>query len=414
MNRFSSVKFGDVATFKYGKMPEKEKIVSTGGYPIFTGYRVAGYYQDCMYDEPQLVVVARGVGGTGNVVISPPKSYITNISIVAELDVKRCSREYLKYYFALNNLRYLDSGSAQSQITILDLKNLTIELPTNTEQRAIVALLGAMDDKIELNSRMNATLEAAARALFKSWFVDFDPVKAKMAGNQPFGMDAAAALFPARLTESELGDIPEGWQPKEIGNLVKVTGGGTPSTTNPDFWADAGHYWATPKDLSNLNSPVLLKTERQISAAGLGAISSGLLPEGTVLMSSRAPIGYIAIAEVPIAINQGFIALICSDALPNLFVWLWLHQNMDAIKGRANGSTFQEISKSNFRPLPVVLPSPKVLAAFTEITSPLWNKIVSNHKENERLIKGRDYLLPKLISGEIRIPDAEKFVKGLV
>ena len=350
--------------------------------------------------------------------ISEPTTFESSI-IRARPDPNLADSFYLYYFFRSPHGAYkLDTikrSVAVSGITGADLVGLEIPVPDLPIQKAIATILGALDDKIELNSRMNATLEAAARALFKSWFVEFDPVKAKMAGNAPFGMDAAtAALFPARLTESELGDIPEGWQPKEIGDLVKVAGGGTPSTANPEFWADAGHYWATPKDLSNLNSPVLLRTERQISAAGLGSISSGLLPKGTVLMSSRAPIGYIAIAEVPVAINQGFIALICSDALPNLFVWLWLHQNMDAIKGRANGSTFQEISKTNFRPLPAVLPSPKVLAAFTEIASPLWNKIVSNQKENERLIKGRDYLLPKLISGEIRILAAEKFVEGLV
>jgi type I restriction enzyme S subunit len=194
--------------------------------------------------------------------------------------------------------------------------------------------------------------------------------------------------------------------------VVRIVGGSTPSTDNPAYWAGGIHYWATPKDLSNLNSPVLLRTERQITDAGLQGISSGLLPKGTVLMSSRAPIGYIAIAEVPVAINQGFIALACDGQLPNMYILQWVHHNMDAIKGRANGSTFQEISKSNFRPLPVVVPTPTVVAAFSDAAEPLWKKIVSNQKEINRLTRTRDYLLHKLISGDIRIPDTEKFVEA--
>jgi type I restriction enzyme S subunit len=249
--------------------------------------------------------------------------------------------------------------------------------------------------------------------LFKSWFVDFDPVRAKMEGKQPFGMDTAtAALFPSRLIPSSLGDIPEGWAVDEIGNVVTAVGGSTPSTEKPEYWAGGHHAWATPKDLSNLKSPVLLTTERQITDAGISVISSGLLPAGTVLMSSRAPIGYIAIPEVPVAVNQGFIAMVCNKKLPNLYVWLWTHNNLDTIKNHSNGSTFQEISKGSFRPLPCIVPTDPVLQKFQEIISPVWQKIVSNTKETVSLEKQRDYLLPKLISGDIRIPDAEKFMEA--
>jgi type I restriction enzyme S subunit len=198
-------------------------------------------------------------------------------------------------------------------------------------------------------------------------------------------------------------DLPKGWRESTIGEEVRVVGGSTPSTSKPEFWEGGTNHWATPKDLSNLSSPVLLDTERRITDAGLQEISSGLLPVGTVLLSSRAPIGYLVIAEVPVAVNQGFIAMICDKLLPNYYVWLWVSQNMEAIKARANGTTFMEISKSNFRPLPVVVPPPPVLDEFKRQVAPLHQRIVSNLQESRTLATLRDALLPKLLSGELRV-----------
>lgn len=289
--------------------------------------------------------------------------------------------------------------------------------PPIEEQRAIAHILGTLDDKIELNRQQNETLEAMARALFKAWFVDFEPVRAKMEGRWQRGQSRPGLpahlydIFPDRLVELELGEIPEGWRHSTIGEEVTVCGGSTPSTKEPEFWEGGHHCWATPKDLSDLKFPVLLDTDRKITDAGLAKISSGLLPVGTVLLSSRAPIGYLAIAEVPTAINQGFIAMKCDGALPNVFVLPWCRESMDAIVGNANGSTFQEISKSNFRPLRVVVPSEPVLTSFTRSAVSLYRQLAENERESRSLAQLRDTLLPKLISGELRVPDAEAFLK---
>jgi len=293
-------------------------------------------------------------------------------------------------------------------------------LPPINEQRAIAHFLGTLDDKIELNRKQNETLEAMARALFKAWFVDFEPVRAKMEGRWQRGLSLPGLpahlydLFPDRLVESELGEIPEGWRHSTIGEEVTVCGGSTPSTKEPEFWEGGQHCWATPKDLSALKFPVLLDTDRKITDAGLAKISSGLLPVGTVLLSSRAPIGYLAIAEVPTAINQGFIAMKCDGALPNVFVLPWCRESMDAIVGNANGSTFPEISKSNFRPLRVVVPSDPVLTSFTRSAVSLYRQLAENERESRSLAQLRDTLLPKLISGELRVGDVDKFLGGVI
>jgi len=290
-------------------------------------------------------------------------------------------------------------------------------LPPLPEQRAIAHILGTLDDKIELNRRMSQTLEAMAQALFKAWFVDFEPVRAKLEGRWQRGQSLPGLpaelydLFPDRLVDSELGQIPEGWEVKAINDLAEVVGGSTPRTERAEYWEGGTYHWVTPKDLSGLSLPVLLDTERKITDAGLAQISSGLLPKGTVLLSSRAPIGYLAIAEVPVAINQGFIAIKPRFGVSNLFLLRWAGAFHDEIVSRANGSTFLEISKSNFRQIRIVAPSSSVMDAFDRLSRSMYYKVVENERESRALAGLRDALLPKLIRGEMRVKDAERFLK---
>lgn len=293
------------------------------------------------------------------------------------------------------------------------IKSVEIPLPPVPVQRAIAHILGTLDDKIELNRRMNETLEATSRALFKSWFVDFDPVRAKVEGRRTSDMDAETAkLFPSAFEDSELGKIPKGWKIVSLADLATVVGGSTPSTKEAGFWEKGVHYWATPKDLSALTTPVLLATERKITEAGLSQIGSGLLPAGTVLLSSRAPIGYLAIAEMPVAINQGFIGMLPCEAVPSPFLLRWAESAHEEIVSRANGSTFLEISKSNFRPILVVRAPPSILAAFGSIAGRLYRRLVANEREGQILANIRDTLLPRLLSGELHIAAAGRIVKA--
>ena len=250
---------------------------------------------------------------------------------------------------------------------------------------------------------MNATLEAMARALFQSWFVDFDPVRAKLDGRQPVGLErTTAALFPSTFYDSEAGHIPKDWTIKPVGEIVDCVGGGTPSTAEPKYWEGGTHHWTTPKDFSSLQAPVLLDTDRKLTDAGIAKISSGLLPAGTLLLSSRAPVGYLAIAAMPVAINQGFIALKCNEHASNFFMLNWCQTNMTEIESRATGTTFAEISKQNFRPIRVVLPPKELVAAFTKNVAPLYAQITANLHQSRTLATLRDALLPKLLSGEIK------------
>lgn len=336
------------------------------------------------------------------------------------------------------------NGSTIKNVSLKLIRDYEFTLPPKVVQDRIAEILSSLDKKISVNENMNIILEQMAQALFKSWFVDFEPVKAKMTVLEAGGsqedatlaamtaisgkdadalaiferenpeqyaeLKATAELFPSAMQESELGEIPEGWVLSEIGAQIDIAGGATPPTKTPEFWNNGDIHWTTPKDLSNVEEKILLHTERKITKAGLDKISSGLLPVNTVLMSSRAPVGYLAIAKVPVAINQGYIAMKCNKELSPEFVLQWCSANMPEIVSRASGTTFAEISKKNFNPIPLVMPPVELVKSYTKQASAVYSLIENNMRENNSLTQLRDTLLPKLLSGEITLPEAEQAV----
>lgn len=252
-------------------------------------------------------------------------------------------------------------------------------------QRSIGCITRALDDKIDSNRRLAKALEETLASVFRGRFVEF----------------VGESIF----VETELGPLPKEWTVAPIGDVLKVVGGGTPSTKEPRYWQGGMHCWATPKDLAGARFPVLLDTARHITDEGVRRISSRLLPKRTVLLSSRAPVGYTTMSMVDIAVNQGFIAIPPSDAVPSEYVLLWLRDNMDRIKAHAGGTTFAEISKRAFRPLLMPVPPAWALTEFEQAARPTFDLLAGQEREVHALSKVRDTLLPKLLSGEIRVAD---------
>ena len=379
----------------------------SGSYSQFVAQE--GVPKQCIANSEELIYTRTGQVGF---VFTNKVGVVHNNCFKVTPKDDRLSRRYLYWYLRQESVRsYVNtvaSGSVQKDLNHSAFKTLKIPLPDLEAQRKIDSILSSLDDRISLLRATNTTLEAIAQALFKSWFVDFDPVHAKMQGRAPEGMDeATAALFPDSFEESELGAVPKGWHVMPVGDAVETVGGATPDTKTPEYWEPAEHHWTTPKDLSGIASPVLLGTERKLSDAGLKKISSGLLPVGSLLMSSRAPIGYLALTKVPMAINQGYIAIPPGGKLSPLYMLFWCQTNMDNIKGRANGSTFMEISKKAFRPIPVLVPSLAVLDAFEAVTAHLFGRLVENEKQAQSLASIRDVLLPRLISGQLQLDSME-------
>jgi type I restriction enzyme S subunit len=394
---------GEFVTLQRGHdLPDERR--RPGQVPILGSFGITGWHDEAKAPGPG-VTLGRSGASFGVVSYSAADYWPLNTALYV-VDFHGNDERFAYYFLKEFDFTGYNSGSAQPSLNRNFIHPVPVEVPPLAEQRAIAHILGTLDDKIELNRRMNDTLEAMARALFKSWFVDFDPVRAKAEGRDPSLPKPLADVFPDSFEDSELGEIPKGWKVKPVGDLADVVGGTTPSTKEPEFWDGGTHAWATPKDLAGLSVPVLLDTERRITAAGLAQVGSGLLPKGTVLLSSRAPIGYLAIAELPVAINQGFIAMTPKTGTSNLFLLLWARAAHENILSRANGSTFLEISKANFRPIPVVTPRDVVMRAFEHQARAFYGRIVESERESRTLAACRDALLPKLVSGDLRVPGA--------
>jgi len=281
--------------------------------------------------------------------------------------------EYAGFYFRSSSFRAsvvsISSITTRASLNNEMLNALSIVVPSIEEQYLIAGTLKDLHDKIDLLRRQNTTLEKMAETLFKQWFVE---------------------------------EAKDEWEEGILDEILTVKGGTTPSTSISEYW-DGNIHWTSPKDITNLDSIYLFDTERKITELGLKKIGSGLLPKGSLLMSSRAPVGALAFAEIPLAINQGYIGIIDDKGFSKEFIYLWLKINMDTVQSYSNGSTFLEISKSAFKSLAISKPPRELRDKFQLMSRPLFEKIKANQVQIITLTKLRDTLLPKLMSGEVLI-----------
>jgi type I restriction enzyme S subunit len=295
---------------------------------------------------------------------------------------------YLKSPIGQHQLKRRISGTAAEGIRQAELVQIEIDMPEDlSTQRRIASILSAFDNKIELNNMINQALGQMAQAIFKEWFVDF-----RFPGHEK-----------VKMVDSELGKVPEGWEVVKFGDVFDIYGGGTPKTTESSYWLNGDIYWATPSDFTKLNTYITDDTERKITKKGLDNSSATLLPSGSVLMTSRATIGCLAISKVPISTNQGFISFVCKDYPSNIYLLHELICRVNEIKALAIGSTFPEISRSVMRGIALLLPPRKLTIKFTEIVGNKYKLIYDNMRINRNSSSLRDLLLPKLMSGEVRV-----------
>ncbi len=291
------------------------------------------------------------------------------------IDPKKVNPKILKYYTHSQPyydwIQTVDNGATRGNINAQVYASMPLLLPKRKEQDKIVSILSSLDDKIDLLYRENKTLEAMAEILFRKWFIE---------------------------------EAKEDWKEGTLDDILSVKGGTTPSTKESKYW-NGNISWTSPKDITTLNGIYLFDTERKITKEGLKQISSGLLPAGTLLMSSRAPVGVLAYAEIPLAINQGYIAIIDDKGYAKEFIYLWLKANMDMVHSYANGSTFMEISKSAFKSLGLQIPPKYIVAEFCKGIKPIFEKIKLNELQIRTINRTRDNILPKLMSNEIKIDE---------
>jgi len=371
--------------------------------------------------------ITKGIGAPGDVLLSH-KGTVGKVSLVRNdappfvcspqttfwrtLDETRLDRRYLYAFLRSPGFHaQLATRAGETDmapyVSLTSQRGLSVPLPPIQIQRAIASILGMLDDKIELNRRMNETLEAMARALFKSWFVDFDPVRAKAEGRDPGLPQPLADLFPARLVDSELGEIPEGWRPSKLGAEVETVLGGTPSRTEPSYWGGDIPWINSGK----ANEFRVVEPSEFISREGLASSATKMLPSrSTIIAITGATLGQISLTEIDTCANQSIVGVLGTSSLPSEYLYFWTKEHVDELIAWQTGGAQQHINKNNVNDLPVVCPDASVIAAYIDDVRPGFDRIRTCCLESRTLATLRDVLLLKLISGELYIKDVEGFI----
>ena len=394
-----TVKLGDVATVKGGKrLPKGTNLITTPNSHPYIRVRdlnnqsTLELNDDFEYvDDETQKTISRYIVGAGDIVLS----IVGTIGLVAIIGeslhkanlTENCvkltqldgvDRDYL-YYFLKSGLGQAEIakgtvGAVQAKLPIKNIQDIDVVLPDISTQQKISSILRSIDNKIDNNRKINDNLEQQAQSYFQELFID--------------------------------NANPE-WTTGTISDFGAVVGGSTPSKAKPEYYTESGIAWITPKDLSINKSKFISHGENDITDLGLKNSSATIMPEGTVLFSSRAPIGYIAIAADEVTTNQGFKSVVPKQEIGTPFVYFFLKHNLPVIEGMASGSTFKEVSGSTMKNIPAVIPDAETLARFNDFCTPIFLQQRVLEEQNQTLAELRDNLLAKLMSGEIDISDIQ-------
>ena len=296
--------------------------------------------------------------------------------------------EYLYYWFlspyGKNEINTKAIGSTQKALTIDSLSKFDIKIPVNLDdQRRIASILSSLDRKIELNNKINADLEEMAQAIFKNWFVDFEPFKN------------------GKFVDSELGMIPEGWKVGRLTDVIKLMPGGTPKTSEPLYWDNGTIPFFSPKDV---NGVYCFATEKHITETGLNKCSSNLYPKDTIFITCRGTVGKVCLAACDMAMNQSNYAIKAIDGYSQYYIFFLVKSVVERLIKKSNGAVFSAITSKDFDE-EILIPSQKAVEDFTNVIDGFFRRIFTIGTENSRLSLLRDTLLPRLMSGELEVPE---------
>ena len=402
--KWRKVKLGDLGRVVTGKTPSRGRADYFGDeFPFVTpsdfgfmhyrcnevaeGVSMLGFEKHKNQTIPTGTPMCVCIGNTiGKCAISSAPS-LTNQQINSIVANENSNPKFI--YYLLCNIRNqirgvgLGGGAAQPIINKSKFSALGVSVPDLKAQEAIAEILSAYDDLIENNRRRISLLEEATRLLYREWFVHF--------------------RFPGHEHVPLTDGLPEGWERRTFDDVCDTIGGGTPKTGKREFWNDGDIPWYTPTDITRNPCLALLDSATKITEAGLRGSSAKMLPAGTVLMTSRASVGFFGIIDTPSCTNQGFISIVPHDSRARMYLLQNLMYRVEEIRTHAGGATYKEISKGKFRALPVVIPEASALREFEDQASTLHKQIRTLHKQNQKLAQARDLLLPRLMNGEIAV-----------
>ena len=328
-------------------------------------------------------------GAIGRTYLVRPEDLPANVNQALAIVRFDTSRVFPKYgYYALRDRVFQAEAAgrvvqcAQANVNLSQLSKSSIYLPQHDEQERIASILSAYDGLIENNRRRIQLLEQAARLLYKEWFVHL--------------------RFPGHEHVKIKNGVPEGWEKKKISDVCETIGGGTPSTKVPDYW-DGDVTWVVPSDVTKNDCLVLLDSERKISESGLKQSSAKLVPSNTILMTSRASVGFFALMEREVCTNQGFINIIPHEDEMRMYLLFNLMSRVEEIRSNAKGTTYPEISKGRFREIDVVIPSKALVNELSQFANDIIHQVRILKRSTLKLKRARDILLPRLMNGEVAV-----------
>jgi len=397
-------KLGSIGKVSMCKRVLKHQTTEFGEIPFYKistfGGKADSFITKDLYDEfrdkysfPKKGDILISAAGTiGETVIYDGKpAYFQDSNIVwIDNDETKILNSFL-YYFYQTKPWLTTNGSTIKRIYNDNLRSIEITYPESLEdQQKIAAVLTALDAKIELNARINAELEQVAKTLYDYWFVQFAPHKS--AGGKMVWNEALKR------------EIPLGWKNGTLSDLGTITGGSTPSKEVDEYFTDNGTAWITPKDLSlNTGNKFITKGELDVSEKGLKAASLTIMPRGTILLSSRAPIGYMAIAREEVTTNQGFKSFILNKGYSIPFVYYTVKNAIPTIINHSSGSTFKEASATVLKSIAVCLPPVSLTEKYKEAVDAIFERQNKLELESQTLTELRDWLLPMLMNGQVKV-----------
>ena len=366
MGTWKSGELGNFVTLKRGfDLPQQKR--RDGQVPIFSSSGVTGTHSDAMIKAPG--VITGRYGTIGEVFFASEDFWPLNTTLFVD-DFHGNDEKFIYYFLKTLEWSKFTSASAVPGINRNTVHKEIVCLPDIGTQKEISNTLSLLDEKIKTNIKINDNLEQQAQSYFQELFVDNANLE---------------------------------WTTGTISDLGAVVGGSTPSKANPEYYTESGIAWITPKDLSINKSKFVSHGENDITELGLKNSSAAIMPEGTVLFSSRAPIGYIAIAAGEVTTNQGFKSVVPKPEIGTPFIYFFLKNALPVIEGMASGSTFKEVSGSTMKNVPAVIPDAETLAKFSDFCAPIFAQQRILEEQNQSLATLRDNLLPKLMSGEIDV-----------
>lgn len=397
----------EISMGPFGSDVKKEFYVNKG-IPILNGSNLQGFklqensfgylteekadsLNKCNAHRGDIIVTHRGT--LGQIVYVPSDSKYDRYVISQSQFRFRCKPDlvdvqYLVYYFHTREGQYKILANA-SQVGVPALARATstfrlidIKLPSLADQRRIASILSSLDRKIELNNKINADLEEMAQAIFKNWFVDFEPFK------------------DGKFVDSELGMIPEGWKVGRLTDVIKLMPGGTPKTSEPLYWDNGTIPFFSPKDV---NGVYCFATEKHITETGLNKCSSNLYPKDTIFITCRGTVGKVCLAACDMAMNQSNYAIKAIDGYSQYYVFFMVKSVVERLIKKSNGAVFSAITSKDFDE-EILIPSQKAVEDFTNVIDGFFRRIFTIGTENSRLSLLRDTLLPRLMSGELDVP----------